>query len=82
MNYQKAVKAIVYVTVLAWTVCLLANHQTLQSGFLRLLLAANHLGEWAAASQPAVSLCGAPAMLDKAVEMKVNFQAAHLKGWR
>jgi len=46
MNYQKAVKAIVYVTVLAWTVCLLANHQTLQSGFLRLLLAATTAVLW------------------------------------
>ena len=45
--------------------------------------AAIGLGEWAAAGQPAsrVSLCRALATLDKAVEMKVNFYAAHLKGW-
>jgi hypothetical protein len=43
--------------------------------------AANRLGEWAAAGQPAscVSLCRALATLDKAVEMKVNFYAAASK---
>jgi len=46
-------------------------------------LDANRLGEWAAAGQPAscVSLSRAPATLDKAVEMKVNFYPAPFKGW-
>jgi hypothetical protein len=43
--------------------------------------AAIGLGEWAAGGQPAscVSLCRAPATLDKAAEMKVNFYAAASK---
>jgi hypothetical protein len=44
-------------------------------------LGANRLGEWAAAEQAAscVSLCRAPATLDKAVEMKVSFYPAPSK---
>jgi hypothetical protein len=41
-------------------------------------LGANRIGEWTATGQAAsgVSLCRAPATLDKAVEIKVNFYPA------
>jgi hypothetical protein len=35
MTYQRYIKAIIYVTVLAWTIMLLVNHEAIQSAWLK-----------------------------------------------
>lgn len=46
MTYQRYVKAIIYVTVLVWTIVLLINHQGIQSSWLKPLSSATAVVLW------------------------------------